>query len=135
MYACATSGMGYAIGAAVLGNGLRTHCCKQANIDMVLCYTNDVPQSALSILTAVGWKLRKISHIIGVSDTLFRRPHDKARFEFVFTKLRVFDMIEYAKICLLDVDMLVLRNIDSLFNLSAPAAMGRGKVLRKIYVE
>ena len=52
--------------------------------------------------------------------------HSESRFDNVFTKLRVFGLIEYDKVVLLDTDMYVKANIDDLFYVAAPAAMARG---------
>lgn len=48
------------------------------------------------------------------------------RFQDVFTKLRVLELTEYSKVCLLDSDMLVRDNIDEIFDLQPPAALVRG---------
>ncbi|CAE8639049.1 unnamed protein product, partial [Polarella glacialis] len=48
------------------------------------------------------------------------------RFAKVFTKLRAMELVEFAKILVLDIDLLVMSNIDELFELQAPAAMRRG---------
>ena len=48
------------------------------------------------------------------------------RFVRVFTKLRALGLTDYAKVVMLDVDLLVTQNIDDLFDLPAPAALMRG---------
>ena len=48
------------------------------------------------------------------------------RFAKVFTKLRVLSLVQYAKILLMDIDLLVTESIDELFELEAPMAMVRG---------
>jgi len=48
-----------------------------------------------------------------------------SRFKQVFTKLQVLNLTEFDKVLMLDLDMLVRRNIDELFDLRAPAALKR----------
>ena len=48
------------------------------------------------------------------------------RFEHVFTKLRALGLVEFEKILMMDIDLLVTSNIDDLFQMRAPAAMKRG---------
>merc|ERR1719491_2148268 len=47
-------------------------------------------------------------------------------FAQVFTKLHVLGLVEYSKVLMLDVDILVNHNVDDLFEIDAPAAMRRG---------
>ena len=44
----------------------------------------------------------------------------------VFTKLRAFELVEFEKIVLLDLDILILRDVDDLFCFETPAAVFRG---------
>jgi len=45
----------------------------------------------------------------------------------VFTKFRLFGLTEYKKVLFLDLDMLILKNLDELFDLEPPAAMMKGR--------
>lgn len=73
-------------------------------------------------------------------DVILQRPHmeycDRAmpasvrekaehRFKYVFDKMYAFELTQYEKVLVLDVDMLVLANLDWLFTLPAPAALHR----------
>lgn len=110
----------YALGAAVLGHALRKtgtpHSC-------ICLHTNDVPAGYLELLSGF-WECRLITHVDTSSNLNF--DGQVHRFEKVFTKLRVLELVEFEKVMLLDIDMLILSNIDDLFSLPAPAAMQRG---------
>lgn len=112
----------YVLGAIVLGRSLlRTGTAH----DLVVLHTDDVPDAAVDILRRVGWKIQRVEHV-EASDALFRPGITKVIFAKVFTKLRVLGLVEYAKVAMLDVDLLVHTNIDDLFDLPTPAAMTRG---------
>jgi len=121
-YACALWGRDpqHILGAMVLGFSLRRTGTRK---DMVLMHTADVPEEALALLKRSGWRLHKVSYV-HACEQMFAKPHN--RFAGVFNKLRVFGLIEYSKVLLLDSDLLVQENIDHLFDLRAPAAMHRG---------
>eukprot|EP00747_Dinoflagellata_sp_TGD_P195049 gnl/TRDRNA2_/TRDRNA2_63168_c0_seq1.p1 gnl/TRDRNA2_/TRDRNA2_63168_c0~~gnl/TRDRNA2_/TRDRNA2_63168_c0_seq1.p1 ORF type:complete len:570 (-),score=99.56 gnl/TRDRNA2_/TRDRNA2_63168_c0_seq1:107-1816(-) len=57
------------------------------------------------------------------------------RFANVFTKLHVLNLVEYSKVLMLDIDLLVRENIDHLFELPAPAAMVRGPEVGYVHGE
>merc|ERR1719507_2468846 len=91
--------------------------------DLVLLHTDDVPPPAQEMLSRAGWLLHKVEFVAGVPQ--LTNPGEP-RFEGVFTKLRAMGLEEYRRVLLLDIDTLVLRPIDDLFDLPAPAAMARG---------
>ena len=53
------------------------------------------------------------------------KGYDRSRFKMVFTKLQVLNCSDYAKVLMLDLDMLVRSSLEELFQLRAPAAMKR----------
>eukprot|EP00931_Biecheleriopsis_adriatica_P046769 TRINITY_DN26897_c0_g1_i1.p1 TRINITY_DN26897_c0_g1~~TRINITY_DN26897_c0_g1_i1.p1 ORF type:complete len:456 (+),score=54.29 TRINITY_DN26897_c0_g1_i1:18-1385(+) len=108
------------LGAMVLGYSLRRAGTKH---DLVILYASDVPQDAVAFLRRVGWHPYPVDYVFA-SERLFSNPRN--RFAGVFTKLRALSLIEYSKVILLDSDLLVLQNIDDLFQLAPPAAMHRG---------
>ncbi|CAE7249201.1 unnamed protein product [Symbiodinium sp. CCMP2456] len=105
----------YVRDARVLGFSLRQSGTPH---DLVLLHTSDVPEEYLEILGRL-WILRPVDRIDAAS-TLFT-PH--SRFRGVFTKLHAWGLIEYDRVILLDLDLLVQENVDSLFELQPPAAM------------
>eukprot|EP00971_Amphidinium_carterae_P082095 1623786-Amphidinium_carterae.1 len=112
----------YVLGALVLGQSLLQTGTKHA---LVCMYTDDVPPAYLELLQRV-WDCRRIEHVQYAADRLCFVDEQCSRFEKVFTKLQVFRLVEFEKVLMMDIDMLVLRKIDDLFELRAPAAMRRG---------
>jgi len=114
----------YVAGALALGHSLRAsgtlHRC-------MLLHTGDVPAVARRLL-AEFWQLTEVSYIMSAAD-LHTAPYDKARFKQVFTKLHVLnpDVLPFDRVVFLDLDTLVLRNVDHLFELRPPAAMYNNK--------
>jgi alpha-N-acetylglucosamine transferase len=104
-----THGDAYAPGVEALGRSLRATGTREP---MVLMVTEDVPQAARARLAGQGWTLREIAPVKNptpVGQQLF------PRFDKVFTKLRAWELVDFDKVVLLDADMVVLQNIDALF--------------------
>lgn len=110
----------FVLGAMVLGRSLRRIGTRH---DMVLLHTAEIPEAAVRLLDRVGWDCREVEAIQGVSELY---NHGEPRFDGVFTKLRAMGLVEYEKVCLLDIDTLALSSLDQLFELQPPAAMVRG---------
>ena len=113
------SKVGYCIDALVLGEALRTHHTKYPYI---LLITDDVPDQWKSVLSKVGWELRSVEYLNGDH---FYCHGSRGRFSGVFTKLHALNLIEFDKIVLLDLDLLVRESIDDLFDRPTPSAMRR----------
>ncbi|CAE7684005.1 unnamed protein product [Symbiodinium pilosum] len=101
----------------VLGCSLRRSGSRH---DLVALHTSDVPDEAIELLRKAGWLPREVEYVEAVS-ALYQRHCITGRFADV-----VFSLVEYDKILLMDADLLVCSNVDELFDLEAPAAMGRG---------
>ena len=113
---------GYALGALVLGFRLRS---LSPHIERVIIHTDDVPSNYLDAFEKDNlWQLRKVDYIDGVSDLYVSKGNI---FDGVFTKLGVWTLEEYAKVLLLDLDIIPLKPLDELFDLPCPAAMVRGQ--------
>ena len=108
----------YCVDAMALGSMLAEH----TQIPFVLLHTNDVPMPWRVELMKVGWQLRQVEYLDG--EHLYIHGA-KGRFAGVFTKLHALDLIEFDKIVMLDLDLLIRRNIDSLFERPTPSAMRR----------
>lgn len=121
------SGPAYFVGALVTGWSLEKYT-KLTKRDRILLCTSDVPESFREILSEI-WTVRSVDYIDGASPWFYWDYH-RSRFKQVFTKLRVLKDFagEYRKVILLDLDLLIRKDdIDSLFDLRAPAAMVRGQ--------
>lgn len=88
--------------------------------DKVLMVTNDVPQEQRKVLSRF-FIIKEVPYIYASTNI-----DPTSRFTGVFTKLNCLKYTEYDKVLMLDLDMFVLKNMDHLFNLPAPAAMARG---------
>lgn len=115
----------YFLGALVTGWSLQAHSIIPKHARILLC-TDDVPDTFLRILGNV-WTIRRVEYIDKAS-SWFYWDYYNSRFKQVFTKLRILhDLEEFKKVILLDLDLLIRGEVDSLFDLPAPAAMVRGQ--------
>ena len=106
----------YLTGALVLGYTL-----VKANVshDRVILVTPDVSMQYRSYLEKFYNKIIQIDYVYA-SKEIF--ANENTRFRDVFTKLQCLSLIQYNKIILLDLDMIIVKNMDHLFQLDAPAA-------------
>ena len=113
----------YLTGALVLG-----HTLLKTNpfCDRVILVTPDVSPEYRSYVGRFYNKVISIEYT-QVSNEIF--SDQNTRFRDVFTKLECLDLIQYDKVILLDLDMIITKNIDHLFQLDAPAAC-----LKRYYV-
>ena len=111
---------GYCMEAAVLGQSLQK---TGTSHHMILLYTEEVPACWLDILQDIGWSPNLVTKIEGKG--LYDGSQNN-RFDGVFTKFHVLNLTQYAKVVMLDADLLVRRNIDCLFKKNTPAALFRG---------
>lgn len=110
----------YFLGALALGESILRNGSKH---DRVLLHTDDVPAEQLQFLSTVWNVLMRVDYVY--ADPSLIRDYENSRFKEVFTKLQCLSLVQYSKILLLDSDMLLLRNIDELFELTPPAAYTR----------
>lgn len=107
----------YLAGALVLGYTLkRTHTPNP----IIILVTPDISEKSRHQLKKFYTQIIEIPYIIP-SKTIFSSEANE-RFMNVFTKLQVLSLSSYSKILLLDLDMIVCKNIDHLFLLTPPAA-------------
>lgn len=108
----------YFLGALLLGFSLMK---VKTKADVILLVSNDVPKKQRKILS----EYFKVVEIDYISMNINNLSNRNSRFQNIFTKLRAFEFEEYEKIMLIDIDMFVLKNMDHLFELDAPAASSR----------
>jgi alpha-N-acetylglucosamine transferase len=110
----------YFVGALTLAYSLKKRAPKWPVIAMI---TADVPKEQQKMLAAVYDEVRIIEHMPYHPSAI---DDKNGRFQHVFTKLRCLEMEEFDKVLILDIDMIVMRNIDHLFEeLPTPAACVR----------
>ena len=109
----------YCVEAAVLGQCL---CNVGTKHQWILLHTHDVPKDWRDVLQDVAWRLQQVDYIDG--DVLYDGS-SKNRFKGIFTKLHAINLTQFEKVVLLDVDLLVLKNVDHLFNKKPPCTLRR----------
>jgi hypothetical protein len=113
---------GFILGALVLGHSLKQK--SSGGLDRVLLHTSDVGEVALECLRQV-WTLKQVDYL-DACERCFYGGSKSGRFSGTFTKLHAIGLTKYDKVLLLDLDIVVLEDIDHLFDLRAPAALARG---------
>lgn len=101
---------GFLLGARVLAQSLKETGTTK---DMIALCTQSVDQATKDILVADGWTVKSIGNIHSPYEgQSFRGNY----FSGIFSKLYVWNMTEYERVIYLDADVLVLKNIDHLFD-------------------
>lgn len=96
----------FIIGVRTLGKSLQL---TETTADLIVLVTPDVSSQTRALLIQDGW----LVHPVDVE----KNPNQKylARLQYVYTKLIIYEMIEYDRIVFLDADTVVLDNVDELF--------------------
>lgn len=108
----------YLAGVIILAHTLQKH---QTKYPLIVLITDTLPEECVAALESEGRRthqliVRKIDPLLPPGDVTLIA----ARFEDTWTKLRVFELTSYDKITFLDADMMIRRNLDSLFDFSLP---------------
>lgn len=106
----------YLTGALVLGYSLMK---TNTPHDRIIMITPDVSTEYISYLKEIYTHIIPIDYL-RANENIFLEKN--TRFIDVFTKLQCLTLIDYAKIIMLDLDMIIAKNIDHLFELNSPAA-------------
>lgn len=107
--------------ALVLGYSLRKHGVRHATV--LLC-TAEAMSSEAAKLLKLYWDVRRVDHVEARPEHLAKCKDRHCR---VFTKLRAWRLEEYHRVCLLDTDTLLRRNVDEVFDFPVPCALFRGR--------
>lgn len=93
------------------------------NRDLVLLHDDSISPEKLNALAAAGWKLHRIKRI--------RNPHaEKGSYnEYNYSKIRLWQLTSYSKILFIDSDVIVLKNLDLLFQFPQLSATGNDGVI------
>lgn len=106
----------YVTGAMVLGYSLMK---TKTKFDRIIMVTPDISTESIGYLMQVYTHVINISYV-DVNPSIFLKSD--TRFRDVFTKLTCIGLDTYDKVILLDLDMIICKNIDHLFKLEAPVA-------------
>ncbi len=108
----------YLPGAILLAHTLKK---RQSAYPLLILYTPSFPAVHLPALAREcelsNAVLRPVEPLLPKEDV----PLIASRFADTWTKLRVFELVDFDRLVFLDADMLILRNIDELFNVELPA--------------
>lgn len=111
----------YVEGALVLAKSLLLSGTKH---DLICMITNDVSDHARELLIRYYTRVVLVDFIEYSCPKMLTRRQDQLYGKWInysFTKWQCLSMSDYSKIIYLDADQLVIRNIDHLFDLTAPA--------------
>ncbi|GMH36727.1 hypothetical protein BSKO_04600 [Bryopsis sp. KO-2023] len=104
-------GESFVLGVRVLGQSIRD---TQTTRDLVLIVTGKISTASLRTLQMDGWRVKLVDEIAnpgkGPQKTGF-----PDKFSSVYTKLSIFNLVEYTKAVYLDADTIMTHNSDALF--------------------
>ncbi|KAK3007995.1 hypothetical protein RJ639_014665 [Escallonia herrerae] len=110
----------YVCGAIALAQSIiQTNSTKE----LVLLADDSISTKSLQGLKAAGWKIKHIERI--------RSPHAEkdAYNRWNYSKLRIWQLIEYDKLLFIDADLVALKNMDEFFQYPELSAAGNDKSL------
>lgn len=115
----------YLSGLLTLDYTLKKH---KSKYPLVALYTSTFPEEGLTALRARGIPAKQIPYLLPATPKDFSND---PRFYDCWSKLTPFSLTEYARVCQLDSDMLVLHNMDELLSdsdlpLDSPSEAGKG---------
>jgi len=90
--------------------------------DLVVLVSDLVSDSVINLLDLKKIKYKRIKQIKNPQ----KLENDERNFKYMYTKLRIFEMIEYDKIVYFDADMIVCNNIEALFDVPHMSAVVAG---------
>lgn len=109
----------YLAGVIILAYTLRKH---HSSYPLVVLYTDALPRSSIEVLEK---EAKNLNIIPRRTDALLPKENVHVqliaeRFADTWTKLRVFELLEYDKVCYLDADMIICRDMDPIFEKELP---------------
>lgn len=89
---------------------------------LVVLVSDMVSERIINILDSQKIKYKKIQQIQNPQ----KLENDERNFKYMFTKLRIFEMVEFEKVVYVDADMLICNNIEVLFTVPHMSAVIAG---------
>lgn len=108
----------YLPGVVLLAHSLQKH---NSLYPLVILYTPSLPASLLPALKREASLTNAVLQPIEMLLPKEQGTLIAERFRDTWTKLRVFEMLEWERVCFLDADMLVFRNMDEIFDTKLPS--------------
>ncbi|XP_058089387.1 UDP-glucuronate:xylan alpha-glucuronosyltransferase 2 isoform X2 [Magnolia sinica] len=110
----------YVCGAITLAQSLIKTGTKR---DLIILLDRSISQEKRQALIESGWKIREIERI--------RNPkaENNSYNEYNYSKFRLWQLVDYDRIIFIDSDIVVLRNLDILFNFPQMSATGNDDVI------
>ncbi|KAI9747708.1 MAG: Peptidyl-prolyl cis-trans isomerase H [Chaenotheca gracillima] len=108
----------YLAGAVILAHTLQKHRTKHP---LIILVTETLPQACIDVFQSKHWDSLKI--IVQKVDPLVPEREVNVvakRFEDTWTKLRVFGLLDYDKVVFLDADIMIMGEMDSIFDIDLP---------------
>ena len=113
-----SGGSDFVLAATVLGRSLHFHATALPTVALV---TDGVPVHRHAELQASGWRVHPVN---GIASPF---ANHASRLGYVYSKLHIFNLVEYERVVYLDADTLAMENIDSLCTANATvSAVQRG---------
>lgn len=109
----------YLAGVVILAFTLKKH---KSAYPLVVLYTDSLSQESIETLEKDANNLniipRKTEALLPKANVHVNLIAE--RFADTWTKLRVFELFEYDKVCYLDADMIICKNMDAIFDIELP---------------
>ena len=111
----------YVYGSLTLAYSLRLTNTKH---DIICMVTDDLYNIYKDVLQSVYDKVISIKYLSYTGRLISQKQYDIYGdwYKYSYTKWVCLNLTEYAKICFLDSDLIIIRNIDDVFRLKTPAA-------------
>ncbi|CAH9094948.1 unnamed protein product [Cuscuta europaea] len=108
----------YVCGAIVLAQSIKQSTLTK---ELIVLVDETISQKSIHGLEEAGWKVKKIKRI--------RSPHamKHAYNEWNYSKLWIWQLVEYEKLIFIDSDFIVLRNLDKFFTYPQISAVGNSR--------
>jgi inositol 3-alpha-galactosyltransferase len=107
----------YLAGVVLLAHSLHK---QKSQYPLIILYTPTLSLSVLPLLQHEAGITNAMIHPIEILAPMEQGTLIAERFRDTWTKLRVFQLFDWDRICFLDADMLVLSNMDELFEMNFP---------------
>ena len=124
----------YLAGILVMAYTIRLH---GAINDIVVMVTDDVPDQSIKEMKKLNVKVVRVDYLEYKITTKFMSKKQIERYDWIsksFTKWKCLELTEYEKVLFLDCDMIVVKNLDPVFELQTPAGVFESPYDERLYL-